>query len=179
MKSRPEKVIVINGMFVALVFLATYFIRFRGPISPGYINLGDAVIIAAALIYGKYGAMAAGALGSALADIAVPGGLIFTPVTFVVKGFEGYLAGAIAERSGENGNKERVWLTAAAAGAAVMVLGYFVAEATVLKLFNETFGLTAALAELPFNMVQGAAGAAGGYALARALEKTNVARYLK
>ncbi len=91
------KKIVLNGVMVALVFLTTIFTRIPGPVPPGYINFGDTVIIIAAILLGKNSGFIVGAFGPALADAIAPGGMIFAPVTFIVKGLEGYLVGKIAE----------------------------------------------------------------------------------
>ena len=77
-----------NGLMIALVFLTTYFTRIPTMVLPGgYFNLGDAVIILSAAMLGPAGGLAAGAVGSALADIAA-GALLFAPITFIVKGLE-------------------------------------------------------------------------------------------
>jgi len=173
MQNRSLKKVVIDGLMIAIVFLATYFTRFPGPIPPGYINLGDAVIIVAALLFGKRNALLAGAIGSALADFAV-GALIFVPVTFIVKGLEGFIMGIIVEKIG---NKKVSEIVAIVIGMAIMVFGYFIAEATFLGLLDETLGLTAAFAELPLNVVQGLACAVAGYALVYILSKNKSLSY--
>jgi len=58
----------------------------------GYFNVGDVVIMTSALLLGrKYGAYI-GAIGPALADLFL-GYAVFVPITFVVKGIEGYPKG--------------------------------------------------------------------------------------
>ena len=46
-----------------------------------------------------------------------------------------------------------------------MIIGYFLAEALLLGIFNEAFGLTAAVAELLPNSLQGVFSAILGYIL--------------
>jgi len=46
------------------------------------------------------------------------------------------------------------FLIASIAGSIVMVLGYFFAELYVMRLFDETMGLAAALRDLPVNLVR-------------------------
>jgi len=60
----------------------------------GPFNLGDSVIIIAAVLLGRKSGFLAGAIGSSVADIAM-GYQHFAPVTFVVKGFEGFVAGLV------------------------------------------------------------------------------------
>lgn len=58
----------INAVFTALVTAATLLIRIPVPATQGYINLGDAVVIAAGLLLGPRTGLIAGGIGSALAD---------------------------------------------------------------------------------------------------------------
>lgn len=213
-KRVSTKKIVLNGVMTALVFLATIFTRIPGPIPPGYINFGDTVIIIAAILLGKSSGFIAGAFGSALADVIAPGGIIFAPVTFIVKGLEGYLAGKIAgsrhdifktenahlnadegkSRINEGAEKlapgksllnssaskkyEKRKIIAVSAGIIVMVAGYFVAELSILRLFDTAFGYSAAISELPFNLIQGGVSAVLGYLLSTLLQKADVERLL-
>ncbi|MFO7637658.1 MAG: ECF transporter S component [Clostridia bacterium] len=164
MEKNNTRTITLTAMFMALVFLATRFLSFPGPIPPGYINLGDSVIIVCAVMLGSKSAMFAGAFGSALADLLYPGGIIFAPFTFVVKGLEGYIVGKIADRK----SVKRIIL-AAVIGVTVMVAGYFASEWLILPLFDKTFGMAFAIAELPFNGVQAAANGTLGAILSIAL----------
>ena len=176
-QSLSTKKIVLNGLMIAVVFLTTYFTRFPGPIPPGYINLGDAAIIITALLLGRKSGFIAGAIGSCLADI-VAGAFIFAPATLIIKGIEGYLIGRIADFEGGRQPGEPKRITAVIIGAAVMVVGYFAAEAVVLGLFDSTLGLMAAITELPLNLVQGGVSAIIGYAISVFLIKSKVHRYM-
>lgn len=166
---------VLTGLMIALTFLATYFTRIPGPVPPGYINFGDIIIMLAAILIGRYCGLAAGAIGSALADIAA-GGFIFAPITFIVKGLEGYVTGLLGDSRQPGRQAARV--AAVVAGALVMVAGYFAAEMYILKLFDSSFGLAAAVSELPMNLVQGGISAAVGLVLVRVLEGVGIRRIL-
>jgi len=177
-KKVNTKNIVLNGVMIALTFLATRIISIPGPIAPGVINLGDAVIIITAILLGGKSGMLVGAIGSALADITFPGGFVFAPVTFIVKGIEGYIVGELATRGETKGRRQTYRIVAVIAGALAMVFGYFVAEAFILSLFDGTFGFTFAVAELPFNLVQGGISALVAYILSSILLKADVRAYL-
>ncbi len=177
MNRLSTKKIVLNGLLIALVFLTTIFTRVPGPIPPGYINFGDTVIIVAAVLLGRHSGLLAGAIGSFIADMAV-GAYIFAPITLVVKGIEGYVIGAVARPNQESEPKEFVKIAAMVIGAAVMVFGYFFAELYLLKFFDSTFGYTAAIAELPMNLVQGGVSVVLGYVLSSLLVKVNIKRYI-
>lgn len=176
MKHNSVKRLVLNSLFVAIVFLATYFTRVPTPLPGGYFNLGDTVIMLAAVFMGPVGGMLAGAVGSALADAAA-GALLFAPVTFVVKGIEGLVVGLLAAKLCKKDTSRSSFhfslILVVAVGAIIMVAGYFLAETFILGLFDEAFGLTAAVAELLPNSVQGALGALLGYVLILLLSRAN------
>ena len=177
MNGISTKKIVLNGLMIALVFLGTYLTRIPGPVPPGYINFGDAIIMIAAIMLGRNSGFLAGAIGSAIADIAA-GGIIFAPITFIVKGVEGYVIGAITTNAGENKKGELLKIIAVVVGAAIMVAGYFFAELTVLKIFDKTFGYTAAITELPFNLIQGGISILIGYTLSTMLKRSGISKLI-
>lgn len=166
MLKSPAKKLIVNGLMIALVFLTTYFTRIPTMILPGgYFNLGDAVIMLASALLGSAGGLIAGAVGSALADLAA-GALLFVPITFVVKGLEGLVIGLLTSNLRKTGVLQHGRLVLSIiAGAAVMIAGYFLAEAFLLGVFDEAFGLTAAAAELLPNSLQGIFSAILGYIL--------------
>ncbi|CDG37637.1 ECF transporter S component [Acetivibrio thermocellus] len=169
--------IAVNGMMIALVFLATYVTKI--PTAVGPFNLGDSVIIIAAVLLGRKSGFLAGAIGSSVADIAM-GYQHFAPVTFVVKGFEGFVAGLVVHVLSKRFKEKYhvTFLIASIAGSIVMVLGYFFAELYVMRLFDETMGLAAALRDLPVNLVQGGVCTVVGYLLCVALERFKVTKFI-
>ena len=86
--------LVLTAVLIALATLFTMYTKIPVPGIRGYFNVGDVVIMTSALLLGrKYGAYI-GALGPALADLFL-GYVVFVPITFVVKGLEGYLVGTV------------------------------------------------------------------------------------
>ncbi len=171
MRNNLVRKLVLSGLFIALVFLATYFTRIPTPLPGGYFNLGDAVIMLAAVFLGPVGGMIAGGIGSAFADMAA-GALIFAPITLVVKGIEGLVVGLIATKYRRNYLETRRTspfnmnlILALIVGALIIAAGYFAGEAFILSLFDSAFGLIAAAGELPTNLTQGALSAILGYVL--------------
>jgi uncharacterized membrane protein len=59
-----------------------------------------------------------------------------------------------------------------------MVIGYFLVELYPMKLIDSTFGYTAAITELPANLVQGGVSAVTGYVLVGLLNKANIRKYI-
>jgi len=130
------------------------------PVPPtrGYLNFGDIMIFTSALLFGRIVGGLAGGIGSALADI-ITGYGYFAPYTLIIKGLEGFLAGAI--RDGKSTQRDVLgWFV----GALVMVTGYFLAEAYAMGL-----GVPTALVEAPGNTVQVLSGAIVAIPLARGL----------
>ena len=126
----------------ALTTVATMMIQVPFPATGGYFNLGDAVVVTTALLFGPI----AGGLGSGLADL-LGGWMLFVIPTTIIKGMEGYIVGYIA---GDPVNRPFMktiiaWL----AGGFVIVVGYFIAEAFFLGM-----GIEAALAEMIINIPQ-------------------------
>ena len=146
---------LIVTVFAAAVAALTLFFRIPTLGTGGYLNLGDVLIIFVGLRLGPVAGWGSGAIGSAAADL-IGGYAAFVPVTFIVKGFEGLVPGLIAGRSGPG------WRAALGAtlGASLMVVGYFIGESLMPGI-----GPEAAVAQIPGNVLQGLAGALGGYGL--------------
>lgn len=150
------------ALLIALVASATLALKIPMPATQGYINLGDALIIAGALLGGGRVGAIAGGLGSALADL-YGGYTHWAPFTLVIKGLEGLFIGWLGERPGF---RDRWLLKSAAAlgGMVWMVLGYFAVEI-------QFYGLGPALVSLWGNVAQGAGSLLCGLPLAAALQR--------
>lgn len=161
---------ILSALMIALVFLATRFTTI--PLAVGYFNIGDVAIMTAAILLGKYSGFLAGSIGSCLADIA-SGYMIYAPITFVVKGIEGFIAGLLAApgEGHRQGDVQRV--VAVVAAAIVMVAGYFFAELYVLKLVDNTFGYAAAIKNVVPNLIQGGISSVVAYLLSTVLLRVN------
>lgn len=149
MKTRD---LTLTALLIALTTVATMVIRIPVPATQGYINLGDSMVYVAALLFGPITGLLAGGIGSALADL-LGGYSQFAPYTLVIKGLEGLIVGLLAwrlmKRLAPTAGSVLAAVLAIAIGGAVMVFGYFVAEAFLLKL-----GVQAAAAEVPGNIFQ-------------------------
>lgn len=151
--------VVLSAVMAALVTVATYIIQIPVPATGGYINVGDAMVFTSALVFGPFVGGIAGGLGSALADMW-GGYWQFVPITLVVKGLEGLLAGFVSD--GYSTWRDLLaWLV----GGAVMVSGYLISEAFLLG-----YG-AAALVEVPGNLFQIAAGGLVGIPVSFAVRR--------
>lgn len=148
-------VVALSAVIAAAVAVATMAISI--PVGLGYLNFGEVVIYAAAFLFGEVVGGLGGGVGSAAADVLL-GFAMYSPITLVAKGIEGYVVGRVA------GKSTRSKVIAVAAGAPVMIVAYFVA-----RVYFE--GLPAAIGqELPIDIVQAVVGAAIGIPLAQALQ---------
>ena len=150
MKKEKTKKIVFTAMFAALCCVATCLIVVPIPGGVGYVNLGDVFVLMAAWCLGGYGAIAAG-IGCALADVW-SGYAVYAPATFVIKtcvALIGYYLYVVCKKLiRREGIDFLPRLLAAIASEIFMALGYCVFEWIV-------YGAAAAVAGIPFNLLQG------------------------
>lgn len=151
--------IVKLGIFIALTTVMTMIMipAFSGH---GYLNLGDMVIFLAAIMMGKRGGFIVGGIGSALADLVL-GYSFYAPITLIIKGLEGFLAGAILETT----IGKKFPLLAMITGAFIMAAGYYIAETFL-------YGAGPALVAVPGNLSQGVVGAVAAILLYTGIKKT-------
>lgn len=143
---QDARVIAIIGVMIAVVFVATYFVKVPQP-SGGYLNLSDIAIFFVSFIFGPIVGGIAGAVGPSISDAI--GYASYVPGTFVIHGLEGVVAGLIAWR----GDIRRM-VIATIAGCAVMIGGYFIYEWLILRV-----GIGIAGTDVIGNIWQGLAGA--------------------
>lgn len=146
--------IVLAALFSALTVVLTLLFRVPIPYGQGYFNFGDAIVMLSAFVMGPLSGFWVGSIGSALADI-IAGYAIYAPITFLVKGLEGLLVGWLFLRT-------RRILLSGLVGGIWMALGYMLGDWFL-------FGLAAAVAGLPLNLLQGIIGALGASVLYRAV----------
>lgn len=152
--------LVLASVFAALCCVATMLIHIPIPATNGYVNLGDCVVLLGALMLGPLYGMAAGGIGSMLADLLL-GYAAYAPGTLVIKGLMA-LCAALVFRALRG--KSRFAVTVGAlTGELIMVIGYFAFESTVLG-----YGLAAA-ASIPANAIQGVGGMLAGVVAYHAL----------
>jgi uncharacterized membrane protein len=161
MNRRPTvdpREVAVTAVMTALTAVVTYFTGslFPFPITGGYLNLGDALVMLSGLLFGARVGGFAGGVGSALSDaILAP---YYAPLTLLIKGTEGYLAGLIG-----NDRKLSRRIAGVVAGAIAMLVGYFSVEAPLIN-------VGAAFGELiTINWIQVAVGGIVAILLAQAV----------
>lgn len=153
--------LAIATMMATLVCVSTMLIRVPIPATEGYFNIGDAMIMVAALTFGPIVGAVAGGIGASLADL-LGGWYVWVIPTLIIKGIEGFLVGWIISKS-EGKNFKNVIL-AWIVGGSEMILGYFIAQVYM-------YGVSAALVEVPFNFVQMAMGGVVGIPIFQILRR--------
>ena len=145
MKSKySTKEIVLTGLGIATVFVATMYIRIPNAIS-GYFNLGDGFILLFSSFLPPLPAFLVGGLGSSLADlIGYP--VYFFP-TLIIKGLEAIVVSCLFKKY-----SKKAQIPAYVCGSVIMVFGYFVTK-SILK-----GSVAVALTGIPGNLVQAGAG---------------------
>ena len=121
------KDMVLTGMGIALVFVATLFINLRLPIGQGgLIHLGNVPLFLFAILFGKKTGAIAGAFGMGLFDL-MGGWTPWAPATFMIVGLMGYTVGLVAERNDSTAG----YVLAVVLACVIKVAGYYVAEALI------------------------------------------------
>ena len=120
------KDMVLAGMGIALVFVAT-LINIKLPIGQGgLIHLGNVPLFLFAILFGKKTGAIAGAFGMGLFDL-MGGWTPWAPATFMIVGLMGYTVGLVAERNDSTAG----YVLAVVLACVIKVAGYYVAEALI------------------------------------------------
>jgi uncharacterized membrane protein len=140
------------AILTALTTVLTLVIRIQVPATGGYLNFGDIGVFFAGLLLGPVGGIAGG-VGSSLADLI--GYPMYAPLTLVVKGFEGAIAGFVFRASRTIPRTRLRLVLALACGSVIMVSGYLVGETLMFAPVGGWLPSFAnALTEVPINILQ-------------------------
>ncbi len=159
---------IYSALLAALVLVSTQFIRV--PLPFGYLNFGDCFVILSAFVIGGSYAIAASAVGAALADV-LSGYVIYAPATLAIKAL--MVAVILLIQKLCKGTKHDIIRTALCAVAAelIMVAGYFLYDTAI-------YGLGGAVASLGGNILQGVLAVIGGVTLVMAFGHGRIIKYL-
>lgn len=162
---------VTTAVLTALVCALTIFPQIPLPLTRGYLNLGDCLVIISGWLLGPYWGAAAGGIGSALADV-LTGYVHYAPATLVIKGAMAVAAALIAALFTHHITVGR--FIAALTAEIIMSTGYF-----LYSWFFVTGNFETSLAGIPANLTQGIAGLITSLALITALDRTKALQRLK
>lgn len=149
MINKKTKNLVLASLFTALCCIGT-MLSIPTP-TGGYLHLGDSMVLLSGILLGPiYGGAAAG-IGSMLSDLLL-GYVSYAPATLIIKALVAIVAGFFFRYFSNplhTPAKQRYLLPlCGGVGGGIVILGYFVYEAWILKL-----GM-AAMVNIPGNLVQ-------------------------
>lgn len=168
--------LVMTGLMMCLVMVATMFIKIPIPFTQGYVHLGDSMIFLSVLILGKKNGAVAAGVGSALGDI-IGGYAFWAPWTLLIKLVMAYILGAFVEHMEKSGKHHpthgvsAVEIMGMILAGIEMAAGYYITEAVMYGNY------LAPLASVPWNIGQFAVGMVIACILAAALCKTPAKKY--
>ena len=145
--------LIMTSMLVALVFLSTFFLNIKLPISVngGLVHLGTAMLFIASILFGPKKGALAGAIGMGLFDL-VGGWLLWAPITIVARGLQGFIVGKIAWSNGRKGSSLALNIMATIVSIPFMIAVYYFGE--VILYGNWIVPLTS----IPGDLLQNALG---------------------
>lgn len=134
------------GILIAVTVVISLFFHIPVPMTHGYVNLCDAGIFIAALMFGRRGGAIVGGASGLLLDLLL-GYSQYMVFSLIVHGLEGWIAGQL----GANQRKGRQ-VVALMVACLVMVGGYFISDSIMYTLQTGLLGI-------PMNIVQAIVGA--------------------
>lgn len=139
------RTIAMLGMLIALNVVISIFFHIPIPMTHGYINLCDAGIFIAALIFGWRGGAIVGGASGLLLDLLLgyPQYMFFS---LLVHGLEGWLAGYLGA-----GKTQGRQVAAIGTAVVIMVAGYFISDSLM-------YTMATGLVGVPTNLVQAVVG---------------------
>ncbi|MFJ7828136.1 ECF transporter S component [Psychrobacillus sp. NPDC096623] len=145
--------LIITSMLIALVFVATVLLNIKLPITAngGLVHLGTAVLFISSILFGPKKGAIAGAVGMGLFDLVGPW-ILWTPITVLARGLQGYIVGKIAWSKGRNGSSLALNLIATIVSIPFMLGVYYLGEAIIFKSW------IVPAASIPGNIVQNIVG---------------------
>lgn len=150
--------LVYTAMLLAINIVVTVFISLPAPFMGGLgnLNIGDSVVLVAAVVLGPIGGAVVGGLGGLIADL-IGGYFMFAPFTLIIKAIEGLVCGLlfnyVLKRFSPFVNKVLTFIVCSA----IVISGYFLAEIFIqCVILSQVFtvGLIAGAGTLVINSVQ-------------------------
>lgn len=145
MKQQNMKQMIFGSLGIALIFLATFYLKIPS-VGQGYIHLGDGFLLLFASVLSPTLSFVCAGIGSTIADI-VGGYTIYAIPTFFIKGLEALMITYMLIKL-----PKKFHVIAYVIGSIWMILGYYVFDVYL------TENWIVSLAGIPANCVQAIAG---------------------
>lgn len=169
MRGDKLKKLIYAALFAALTYAATNLLRIPSPVTGGYKNLGDGMVLLGGLLLGPVYGAAAGGIGSMLGDLLL-GYLYYVPGTFVIKAAMALCMALLYRRLRTRMPQTLACVLSGIAAECVMVAGYFCYSCFALGVG------VAALASVPGNLAQGVVGVVFSTALCQVVARVPALR---
>lgn len=171
-KADPKKQLihlVLAAVFAALIAVFTAFVSVKTGINNGYLHFGDSMIYLAACILPMPYAMAAAAIGGALADI-LGGAAVWAPFTAIIKALN-VVPFALVYICNRTKSPQKILNKTTAfmplVSGLITIFGYFLTEGLLYTFRSAAVSMIA-------SCVQAAGSAVIYYIAAAALDKVNI-----
>ncbi len=163
---------VLASLFAAMIYVMTAFVHI--PTHQGYIHVGDGIIYLAASLLPTPYAIGASAIGAGLSDY-LSGYAMWVLPTMIIKAL---IASLFSCSKTTVINKRNI--LAAVPAAVICVGGYYLSGALISILSGSAHeaAWTAALADIPTNLIQSIASTVLFVILGVSLDKTGVKKYI-
>lgn len=119
--------IVLTGLLIAIVYVATAIIKIPGVSEGGLFHMGNVAHFTIAMIFGKKKGAISGAVGMALFDITSEYA-VWAPATFIIRFLIGYSIGYIANINESRGKNLALNIASLIPATIIMIGGYYLAE---------------------------------------------------
>lgn len=169
--------IVMTGLMMCLVMVATMFIKLPIPFTQGYVHLGDSMIFLSIFVLGKKNGSIAAGVGSAMGDI-IGGYAFWAPWTLAIKFLMAFIMGAFVEHMGKKGKNHSgafgisaMEIVGMVIAGIEMVVGYYIASAVMYG------NLLVPIPSIPWNIGQFVVGMIIASIVASALCKTSAKKF--
>lgn len=156
-----------TALFIAIVFLGIFIIKFPGPF--GYAHIGDSMIFLSVLMLGGRRGAVAGGLGAAIADI-VGGYTIWAVPSLICKAAMALVMGAMIKHHAFGLKGRVLWIISALVGGLTQGVLYVI-------FWYVLFGKAAAIAAIPGLAFQAISGIIIALIISEALQKTSLRRH--
>ncbi len=128
--------------------------------------MGTAMLFIASILFGPKKGALAGAIGMGLFDM-IGGWLLWTPITIIARGLQGYIVGKIAWFQGRKGNSITLNMTATIVSVPFMIAIYYIGESIIYG------NWITPLASIPGDVVQSVLGILIAIPICVALKKVS------